>query len=99
MFRIVFVNTAVWILRQQLLALTPEFNDKHSLTSLQLLMCCDSTYSGVGAKKVPQNVAQKTVIVHSSCGADAIKLEGHRTTKCFLRSENTFCHTAVNITC
>ncbi len=35
-------------------------------------MCGESTYSGVGAKKVPQNVVLRTVTAHSSRGTDAI---------------------------
>ncbi len=39
------------------------------------LMCCESTNSGVGAEKVPQNVVLRAIIVHDSCGSDAIKGE------------------------
>ncbi len=35
-------------------------------------MCGEGTYSGVRAKKFPQNVAPRAIIVHSSCGADAL---------------------------
>ncbi len=53
--------------------LAPEFNQ--SLMSLQSLMCCESTYSEIGAKKKnTQNVVLRTIIpeVQGSCGVDAI---------------------------
>ncbi len=40
-------------------------------------MCCESTYSGVGAKKVPQNIVLKTTIVRGSCGVDAVFFAGY----------------------
>ncbi len=36
-------------------------------------------YSGVGAKKVPENVVLRTIIVHGSFSADGIKREVLRT--------------------
>ncbi len=36
-------------------------------------------YSGVGAKIVPHNIVLRTIIVHSSCGVDAVKRELLRT--------------------
>ncbi len=38
-------------------------------------MCCEWTYSGVGAKEVHQNVVLRTKIAHRSCGAAALKWE------------------------
>ena len=39
----------------------------------RFLLCCKSTYPGVGAKKAPQNGVLRTKIVLSSCGANTPK--------------------------
>ncbi len=41
-------------------------------------MCCESPYSGVRAEKVPPKVVLRTILTHSSCGADATKWEARR---------------------
>ncbi len=63
---VLFWYTLFWLLTS---------TDQRTLASLQFLMSCESAYSGVEVKKIPQNVLLRTVIVHSFCGVDAIKWE------------------------
>ncbi len=88
------VNTTVWFFknssgRRWLLSLTIHC----TLTSLQFLVCCESTDSA--AEEVPQNVVLRTIIVHCSCGADAIKQKVLTTMTWFLYQKMPICGESV----
>ncbi len=92
----VLLRALVWVFLSSCLHGCRCFKKRRFLSStnqctlcLYGFLCWESTYSAVGAKKVPQGIVLRAVIVHSVYSVDAMKWEFLRTSKWFLWTKNT----------